>query len=98
MEDKAMRLFAYVRNARLAAAIVLLIGAILLIGAKADAQTVRSKNNIEKEIQQGANLAFTLLPEPPLPRVAGGYFEVFVSVAAFAEVIQQRISEVSRHA
>lgn len=44
---------------------------------------------LPKEIPPRGRLSFTIKPEPPLPRIDGGYFETAATVAAFSEVIEQ---------
>jgi hypothetical protein len=48
---------------------------------------------LNKELRPGESTSFTYTPEPALPSRTDGQFMVEVSVASFAEVIQQKVSE-----
>jgi hypothetical protein len=49
--------------------------------------------SLNKDLRPGESTSFTYTPQPSLPSRADGQFMVEVSVASFAEVIQQRPSE-----
>lgn len=49
--------------------------------------------SLNKELRPGESSSFTYTPQPSLPSRTDGQFMVEVSVASFAEVIPQRVSE-----
>jgi hypothetical protein len=43
---------------------------------------------LKKTIPPGEKLSFTFKPSPPLPKIAGGWFETSVTIAGFTEIIR----------